>query len=692
MRLAAAEGLARLGHDAGKKVLQDVLANPSSPNHLVAAVAQIPLGEYGGVEVMTRALGDKSPENRSLAARGLGDIADRDALARLVALAGDSDWTVRLAAARAIVEIVGLDPVVLARAAVDWTKSALDSQDLAVRRAAAGVLADIPAREAIPLLGVAIADADPAVRREAARSAGKMKSAAAAAKVAYAVKWETDAAVKEQQVRALGEIGAVGGPPSHDALAQISEEPGRVGLIAAGALIAVGDAAGNAKLELARGAPQPELRQAVMEAATLANNPIVVPTLKLGVLDHVFTVRFFAALGLSLFKIEPAAAVPVLTGALASKDAGIVGRALAALIRFGENVGSAAQKAAELIDATDPQRRLSALPIVRALQPTEAAPLLRRLVVDPDLEVRRAGVDAIEELQGRDQQQAVRLYKSLVRDADPLVRSKVSARLSLLIPPLVPAALTPRPEPPPSPAVDLAVSQIQTALAETRTAADRVKVETDRTEALLADLVRITAGSTRDEATTEHVNQLKIDLDGAPARLEAAAARVEAAAELAADAAGATPSAEAARLVADASTLARRARDSVIAVRGRTVAASRNALAFVTDWTGDMELDIAAAVAKIEAGDFAGARRLLDRAARQLRKSGGRAPALDSTYGHLFEEMASEAEAPAEKRARLQQAADAYGRVAKAGGGGPVADAKAHLEKIKKEIEALGPP
>ncbi len=72
VRLAAAEGLARLGHDAGKKVLADVLANPSSPNHLVAAVAQIPLGEYGGVEVMTKTLGDKSPENRQPGALATG--------------------------------------------------------------------------------------------------------------------------------------------------------------------------------------------------------------------------------------------------------------------------------------------------------------------------------------------------------------------------------------------------------------------------------------------------------------------------------------------------------------------------------------------------------------------------------------------------------------------------------------------
>src|SRR6185369_4614776 len=222
------------------------------------------------------------PENRRLAARGLGDVADRQSLRALVALAGDPDWTVRLAAARAIVAIVGLDPRVLAQASVDWTRSALDSQDLAVRRAAAGVLADIPATDAVPLLALAIADKDPGVRRAASKSAGRMKSAAAAAKVAEAVKAETDPAVKEQEVKALGEIGTIGSSASRDTLARIADEPGRIGVLAAGSLIAVGDVAGNAKLEAAGAAPQTELRLAAMEAAGMAQNPIVVPTLKLG--------------------------------------------------------------------------------------------------------------------------------------------------------------------------------------------------------------------------------------------------------------------------------------------------------------------------------------------------------------------------------------------------------------------------
>src|SRR5262249_16292045 len=62
VRLAAATGLAKLGDDNGKKVFQEVLANPASPNRLDAAVAQIPLGEYGGLQVISAALHAKDPE------------------------------------------------------------------------------------------------------------------------------------------------------------------------------------------------------------------------------------------------------------------------------------------------------------------------------------------------------------------------------------------------------------------------------------------------------------------------------------------------------------------------------------------------------------------------------------------------------------------------------------------------------
>jgi serine/threonine-protein kinase len=694
VRLAAAEGLAKLGDDAGKKVLQDVAANQASPNRLVAAEAQIPLGEYGGLALITAKLDDKDPEVRRRAARAIGEIGERDSLRALIALGSDKDWTVRIAAAGAIVAIVGLDPLVLAQASVDWTKDALDSQDWAVRKAAAGVLADIPAKDAVPLLAQAILDKDPNVRREASKSAGKMKSAEAAAKVADAVKAEADPKVKEQQVKALGEIGEIGSAAAHDTLAQISEEPGRLGVIAAGSLIAVGDAAGKAKLEAAVAAPAAELRLAAVEAASTAKNPIVVPTLKTGVADRVFGIRFIAALGLATFNAEKAAAVPVLTAALTSKEADVVGQALAALARFGEKITQAGRTPEEMLDSTDPKLRLAAVSIVRALPPGEAVPLLRRLVADPDPDVRHAGVDAIEDVKDKDQ--AIKLYKPLVSDADPVVRSKASGQLSRLVPAVEPppqtAVVTPAPTIPAPAPVDDTLPKVKLAFDEATSAAGEARTATEALAALAAEVATTTAATARDDATTEHVKELATSLDEAPAKLEVVAAKVEATAKAAAEAAGASPSLDAAKLVADANALAQDARSRATATRGKAAEAAEQARAYVTIWTVDPQTLIAAADAAIAAGSFADARQNLDKAAKLSRKAGGRTASLDYSYAQLYDKMAARTQDPAAKRKLLQHAKDAYGRFVKTGAGARVQRANDRLTEIADDIKELGPP
>ncbi|MBA2544161.1 MAG: HEAT repeat domain-containing protein, partial [Deltaproteobacteria bacterium] len=92
-RLAAAEGLARLGDDGGKKVLQDVLANEASPNRLVGAVALIPLGEYTGFDFIAGKLDDKDIDTRRLAARALGEIGECKSLQALITMMGDKNWS-----------------------------------------------------------------------------------------------------------------------------------------------------------------------------------------------------------------------------------------------------------------------------------------------------------------------------------------------------------------------------------------------------------------------------------------------------------------------------------------------------------------------------------------------------------------------------------------------------------------------
>ncbi|TMQ11267.1 MAG: hypothetical protein E6J91_23760 [Deltaproteobacteria bacterium] len=695
-RLAAAEGLAKLGDDAGKKLLAGVLANPASPNRLVAAVAQIPLGEYGGLDLITEKLDDKDPGIRRLAARGLGEISERKSLPRLVALERDPDWTVRIAAAAAIVAIVGLDPQVLAQASVDWTRSALDSQDLAVRKAAAGVLADIPVNQAVPLLAQAIADPDPGVRLAASTSAGRIKSADAATRVASAVKTEVDPRVKEQQVKALGEIGAIGRAAAHDTLAQLSEEPGRIGVLAAGSLIAVGDPSGKTRLEAAVAAPDVALRLAAVEAAATARDPIVVPTLKIGVLDRVFDVRFAAAEALAAFVSEKAAALPVLTAALDSRDAGVVGRALAALARLGEKITSLAKTPAEMVDSTDPKQRLSAVAVARVLPPGESVPLLRRLVADSDPDVRRAAVDAIEELAARDRDAAIKLYKPLVSDADPVVRSKASGQLARLVPPPPPQAPSPSPSAPATPAPatpppDDILPKVKPALDEATAAAAAAKQTTEAFEAFTTELATAIAAHAHDDATLARVAELRKNLEQAPARLEAAAAKVEAAAKAASDVGGASPSPDAARLVEQARALAQTARAAATATRDKAASAVATASEFLKAETSDVQILIAAADAATAVGNFTDARANLDKAARRLRDAGARSASLDYSYAQLYDKMSTRTSDPAAKRKLLQQAADAYRRFTSTGTGPRVRRASDRLAEIADEIKELGP-
>jgi serine/threonine protein kinase/HEAT repeat protein len=692
-RLAAAEGLASLGDDAGRKVLESVVANHDSPNRLVAAVVQIALGEYGGREVITKALGDKDPEMRRLAARGIGEIGEPKSLQALVALTHDADWTVRIAAAGAIVAIVGLDPKVLAQASVDWTRNALRSDDWAVRKAAAGVLADIPEKEAVPLLAQAIQDRDPNVRLAASRSAGKMQSAEAATEVATAVKAETDPGVKEEQVKALGEIGD---PVARDTLAEIAQEPGRIGVIAAGSLIAVGDTSGKAKLDEAVVAPQADLRLAAVQAASAANHQIVVPTLKLAIADRVFEVRFTAAEGLSLYNAEKAAAVPVLQAALEAKDGGIVGRAMAALVRLGERVAGAPQTPSQMLDEADPKRRLAVVPVVRSLPVSEAVPLLRRLIVDPDTEVRHAGVDAIEDVVAKDKDEAIKLYRPLLDDADPVVRSKASGQLAELVPTPIIAAPSPPPTAPPAPATPPAPDddkladareQVREAQATAETAL--AEIETIATELAARTAVR---GNDVAEQQLQEVKDLSQRLDEARARLADAATSVERAATSAADAAGTTPSQEAAQLVTDARAIAQAARDKAQAASDKATQTAKKAGEWVELSTGDASILIAACETALAAGNLADAKHNCDRAAKRARRAGEKHPSLDYLYGGYYDAMAEQTPDPAAKRALLQQALDAYRRFAATGAGRRARHAGERIPEITAEIQRLGVP
>jgi HEAT repeat protein len=672
-RLAAAEGLAKLGDDAGKKVLQAVAANEASPNRLVASVALVPLGEYAGFDLLTAKLADKDPETRRLAARGLGDIGERKSVTALVELAVDKDWTVRVAAAAAVMAIVGLDPAVLAQSSVDWTKSALASEDWAVRKAAAGVLGDMPEKQAVPLLAQAIVDRDPKVRAAASKSAGKMKTAEAATKVAAVVLGETDPAVKEEQVRALG---AIGNPVAHDVLAAISHDNNRVAVFAAGSLVAVGDASGKAKLDEAVVDAKPEMRLAAVQSASEAKNPVVVPTLVTGAADKVFDVRFTAAEGLAGFGAEKATAVPVLVAGLDSKDAAVQGRASSALLRLGERPAQAPSPA-EMLDSADPKVRAAAIPIVVELPAAEAAPLVRRLVADPDVGVRRGGVDAIARLVPKAKDEAVKLYKPLVSDADAAVRSIAQAQLAKLVEP----PPTPPPQPPaPTPPVD--DTKVKAAAADTTAATGELAAATDAVDALGKDIATAIAQPAGDDAAIKHAEQLAADIDAAAARLDAAVARLETAAKaLEAEA----PPPDLAALV----TSARDAATAARAARAKSDVAAKKARDYAKAETVDPQMYVGAADAAIATGNFADAKRDLDRAARMYKATGAKNAGIDYSYGQLYDKLASHEQDPQAKRRYLELAQQSYQTFARTGAGSRVQRATDRATEIADDLAEL---
>jgi serine/threonine-protein kinase len=691
-RLAVAEVLAQLGDDESKPVLQSVFAHSSSPeNQLVAAVAQIPLGEYAAATFI-KALGAPRPGIRVLAARALGEIADRSSLDALVAATRDPEWTVRIAAATAVISIVGISPQVLAQASVDWTKSALDSQDLAVREAAAGVLADIPEAQAVPLLARAISDKDPKVRIKALKSAGKMHSADAASKVVAAVATETDPAVKEQQIAALGQIG---NPVAHDTLAQIAAGPGRIGVLAAGSLISVGDPAGETRLEAAVVAPDVGMRLAAVQAASATTKALVIPTLKLGVIDRIFDVRFVAAEGLAMQNAEKAAAVPVLNAGLESKDAEIYGRAMAALTRLGE-IGKGPRSPSDMLDAPDPKLRLAAVSVVRALPPSEAVPLLRRLVADPDSDVRHAGVDAIEVVVVKDKDEAIKLYRPLVNDMDPFVRSKASGQLSRLVPPEPTRAPQPMlaPQPPTTPrppAGDPKLGEVQGAFDKTAAAAADARPATDAVTALITELTTTTSGHASDDAALDHARELVANLEAAITNLDGIVGKTDDGAKATADVEGASRTQEAAELVDRAAALARDTRAAVTDVHTKATAALARGHKWLDDEAVNPEDLLREAEAEIAAKDHGSARRHVDQAAAAYRKKHLVNPLVDYLNGQIYDGMAEQARDNPAKLKLLHQAEDAYRRYAKAGTGARATKVKARLGEIADEIKDLGP-
>ena len=460
--------------------------------------------------------------------------------------------------------------------------------------------------------------------------------------------------------------------------------------MAAGSLISVGDPSGALKLEAAVAAPATGMRLAAVQAASRAQKPIVLPTLKLGAGDRVFDVQLTAAEGLSLLNLEKALALPILTSAMKAKDTATVSRALTALTRFGEAPKDDARTPAQMLESADPAQRLAAVPVVQEMPMAERLPLLRRLLADPDQQVRRAGVDAVESVVKKAPEEAIKLYKPLVTDADPVVRSKASGQMSRLVVEPPKTAATPAPEPvpaaAPAPAPDDALPKVLESLAQVKTAAAAATAEIEALDKIAAEVSKRIKDD--DDDADKQVADAVRRLKAASERVEQTTAQVESAAKTTATTAGAAPSAEAAAGLKEAQGLAAAARKAADAARRAARDAEEKGTAFIDSSKGDVTTLLSAAALSIRTGELGKADKSLAEAAKLLKSSGARNPTFDQLQGKLYQARADETEDPVAKRKHLTRAQAAYQRLS--GSGGRLqADAAKQLQSIASELSAL---
>lgn len=167
------------------------------------------------VNALGRCLDEPSLEVQEAASQILATIGDEQVFEPLVKVLASKDWIIRMHAAKALGRIG--DP-----RAVPALLPLLQDKVKAVREESAGALAAI-GTASIPSLVQALRHEDWLVRLHAVESLGKLRSPDAVEPLLFVLFNDRDSAVREDVVRALGDIGHVG---AVDFLFQVIEEPG----------------------------------------------------------------------------------------------------------------------------------------------------------------------------------------------------------------------------------------------------------------------------------------------------------------------------------------------------------------------------------------------------------------------------------------------------------------------------------
>lgn len=713
-RLAAAEALARIGDSEGRDTLTYIMDDGTSNNRIPAAAILVSFGEYGGVNLLADALTSTDFKRRRLAAKALGVVGERAHLRELLKLLEDDSPSVRMAAATAALLILDFRPELLARESVDWARQALDSKDWAVRAAVARTLDDLPDEASLSLFHQVSVDESPEVRKAAAESAARMVRPEVFESLATTMVLEDDAAVKEAQIRALSNS-----PDESEevtkALQEVADPTAPLGILAIGSLIAVGEDSQVERLDQALDqavtSGRAKLRALVMDAAMLAKNTQVIPTLKRGLLDRVFQVRFTAARGLAQYKADDAQTEPVLREGMESDDDSVRALALRALAQL-QVPANVQDEALELIEEPEPETRAVALDVAAELDWGMAEPILLRGLRDSDPAVQRKAMDNLARFADSHKSEVVRLIRTNTVVSNPELKAQAQAKLARWMPPVEKRPSAPKPsedadtvedgedgdagvpivEEPELPPVD--TSEIRASARATERAHERFVAKLDKLNELLDSVDALVSRPVVEieAADVQSARMFPKQLKRAQARMVAAMGVVGEHADTAADRArvameGRAGDADVQALVDAAAARSRDAQERGRQARARVTRTLDGIRRFISGYNSDrIQLLLTSAEESVREGRLEEARRELKKARVQAERHDEVSPRLWNVTGYYLHALAETRKGKRKVR-DLKEARAAYQQVVDMAVAEMADEAQARIDEID---DALG--
>ncbi|HWN69925.1 MAG TPA: HEAT repeat domain-containing protein [Haliangium sp.] len=684
LRLSAARSLGWIGDETGKDVLTAILNDGQSQRRLDAAVGLAQLGDYSGAALLRDHLDHRDADQRRVAARWLGTIGDLDSARPLMALYADPDRTVRIAAAAGVLFLLGLEPALLVQESVSWVLTSLRSEDWQVRQVAAAPLRYLPPDQGIPLLTTGIADTDARVRRRFAEEAVHL-GAGAAPVIAEALRFETDPAVQEQEIIALAKIA---NPEVKDTLEEMAKREGRVGILSLGGLISVGEVSASERLARAYQRAIDGIRMAVVDAAILAGNRIVVPTLEQAIEDRVAEIRLAAARGLAHYGVTSARVIAILEQALGKAPEQAMG-AVEALMQLGIKP-KAGPSASEMLDSSSESVRRAVMRTVTALPWNEARPVITRAIRHSDPEVRRQAVDALAGYAEAHRNDVVPMLKTVAQDEDEVSRVKSRTQLAQLLPRQAP----PAPSAPAStdtggaPAPTWSLDHIRGALDHARTQRKVFDAQQQLINGMLEELTVLVAQRARHEKDVEDVERMSTGLREAQPRLLAAHGLLGAAVNAVTSAARELPDTltEIAAMQAEATRLGEETMAAVADSRRRVEAILATSEIWVEENTADCELYLSAAEAAVATTRLGDARRDLLKADQTCGRRGQAPAQLHFVWAQYHDGRAQETQNPRQRQRFFAQAKKQYDAFAATGRGFRAEKARERSQEIAAEL------